>query len=156
MTLFLLIYLTTAPTPQNSDLIPLNADQVDGVISAFKGEKAVLVNVWATWCAPCVKEFPHIVELRNKHADALEVIFISTDFPEQRSNAQAFLKKQKVNWPTYVKEGGDEAFINAVDERWTGALPVTVLYNKEGQKVNFWENMAAKEVFEEAIRAAIE
>jgi thiol-disulfide isomerase/thioredoxin len=136
-----------------TDLAP---EQIEDVVAAYNAEgKAVLLNVWATWCGPCVEEFPDIVELKHKYNDQLAVLFISADFPEDRERAIEFLREQKVDWETYLKVGKDEPFINALSADWGGALPFTKIYNKNGEIVTFWENKASYETFEKAILEAL-
>ena len=133
----------------------VRGDKVGEVIEKFKGEKAVLVNVWATFCGPCVKEFPHIVELRNKYQDDLEVVFISAEFPEQEPHALKFLRKNEVDWPTYILEGLDEELINSLSQEWTGAMPFTIIFDKNGVMSSQWEDEADYDTFEAYIKQAI-
>lgn len=137
-------------------LTDIPSEEIDTIIAKHNADgKVVLVNIWATWCGPCVEEFPDIVELKHKYKDQLEVVFISADFPEDRERALQFLKDQKVTWETYMKTGKDEPFINAISSDWTGALPFTKIYSKDGQITSYWENKASFEMFENAILEAL-
>lgn len=128
----------------------------DAIIKRYNDQgKAVLMNVWATWCGPCVEEFPHLVELREQYADQLEVVFISADFVEDKDKTLEFLAGQGVHWESYFKTGRDDDFINAIEESWGGALPFTKIYTPEGKISTFWENKADKETFEKAILEAV-
>lgn len=132
-----------------------SGEELQEVISSYQGEKAVLVNVWATWCAPCIEEFPYIVDLKQKYEDKLHVIFISADFPSQREKALEFLKEQNVDWTTYFKTGKDQPFIEAISDDWSGALPFTKILDNEGNLVANWEQGAEYEKFERYIKKAI-
>ncbi|MDZ7715417.1 MAG: TlpA disulfide reductase family protein [Balneolaceae bacterium] len=110
----------------------VDAEQLKEIIKSYEGEKAVLINIWATWCAPCIEEFP-----------------------ESRDRALEFLKKQGVDWTTYFKTGKDNAFIEAVSEDWSGALPFTKIINKEGEVVSYWENSASFSKFEKHVNKAL-
>ncbi|MGM0589399.1 MAG: TlpA family protein disulfide reductase [Bacteroidota bacterium] len=136
-------------------LEPITASQIDSVVKQYRGEKAVLVNLWATWCGPCVEEFPHIVELQEKYEDQLKVIFISGDFTDPYVEVPKFLKEYKVDWTTYLKTGNDQEFIPAVDPTWSGALPFTKIYDKQGNVVARWENSADFETFHKHVKNAI-
>lgn len=137
-------------------LTDIASEEIETLIAKHNADgKVVLVNIWATWCGPCVEEFPDIVELKHKYKDQLEVVFISADFPEDRERALQFLKDQKVTWETYMKTGKDEPFINAISNDWSGALPFTKIYSKNGQITSYWENKASFETFETAILEAI-
>ncbi|MDZ7680125.1 MAG: TlpA disulfide reductase family protein [Fodinibius sp.] len=148
--------------PQNTDftgpdtlLKDVTADELQQIIASYRGEKAVLVNIWATWCAPCVEEFPEIVELQHNYPDDLKVIFVSADFPKQRPDALDFLKKQQVNWTTYFKTGKDQEFIESLSPKWTGALPFTKIIDRNGDLVASWEQSADYDKFERHVKTAI-
>ena len=132
-----------------------SGDELQKVISSYTGDKAVLVNVWATWCAPCIEEFPYIVDLQRTYQDELQVIFVSADFPDQRANALAFLREQNVDWTTYFKTGKDQPFIEALSNDWSGALPFTKVLTKDGDVVGRWEQGADYYKFERYIKKAI-
>ncbi len=136
-------------------VMPLLPEGIPALLASHQGEKAVLVNVWATWCVPCVEEFPYLVELRDKYKDQLEIVFISTDFPEDMPRVNDFLKTMGVDWQTYVKEGKDEPFILAIHPDWTGAMPATAVYDKNGNLVTFFEKPADYKTFETHILNAI-
>jgi len=124
-------------------------------VSSLKGEKAVLLNVWATWCVPCVEEFPMIVEL-GKEIEDLDVVFISADFEEQTDAVYSFLKKKGVGGKSFMKEEKDETFINGLHPEWSGLLPFTILYGKNsGKIVDFWEGKETESKFRESIKLAI-
>lgn len=129
-------------------LIDLTPESVVNIIPA--SEKAItLVNVWATWCAPCIKEFPYLVQLQETYPEELEVVFISADFPEDRSRAIEFLREQRVNKSTYLKSGRDLPFIAALSENWSGSIPFTQLYLPDGTIFAEWSGEADLERFEE-------
>jgi thiol-disulfide isomerase/thioredoxin len=101
--------------------------------------KVVVVNVWATWCVPCIEEFPDLLRLRTTfEAQGLEMIFVSADSPKRlRQDVYPFLKKMKVTFPTYIKETqDDEGFINALSREWRGALPATFIYDRKGKLIH--------------------
>lgn len=149
----------TIPDSSENDMDPLLKD-VDGkelqqIINSYKGQKVVLVNVWATWCAPCIEEFPEIVKIQRKYEDQLHVVFVSADFPESRDRAMEFLKKQKVDWTTYFKTGKDQQFIEAISKDWTGALPFTKVISKDGKVTASWENSASFSKFDKHVKQAL-
>ncbi|MBI4178868.1 TlpA family protein disulfide reductase [bacterium] len=121
-------------------------------VGEFRGGKAVLVNIWATWCAPCVEEFPDLVKLQRDHAGSLQVLFVSADFDDQRPGVVSFLEKQGVDWETFFKTENDQDFIPAVWPEWSGALPATLLYDKNGRVVEFWEGAPERGEIESAVR----
>ena len=156
---FILLAVTSCNTPHKDQaqktglhLIPATGKEVLRSIENASGS-VVLVNAWATWCQPCVEEFPDIMAMHQKYKDqGLKIIFISADFETQTNNALAFLKEQGVDFPTYLKSGKDMAFINTLDPNWSGALPATWIFDQNGTKRHFWEGQASHETFEEKIR----
>jgi thiol-disulfide isomerase/thioredoxin len=85
----------------------VNAAALHKQIATHKGKEAVLVNFWATTCAPCLKEFPMIVELSNKYKDnGIKIYFVTTDWTDYKDRAIAFLEKQGVKGVTFIKEEG--------------------------------------------------
>ncbi|MGN8226603.1 TlpA family protein disulfide reductase [Gracilimonas sp. BCB1] len=129
-------------------LVDATADQVMAKVEEYKGEKPVLMNFWATWCAPCIEEFPYLMELNEKYEGQFKLIFVSGDFREARDEAEAFLKKQGVDFETYFKVGKDNEFITTISNDWTGALPFTIVYNRQGEVTVSWEGKAELETFE--------
>jgi len=127
-------------------------------IATHKGKEAVLVNFWATTCAPCLKEFPMIVELSNKYKDnGIKIYFVTTDWMDYKDRAIAFLEKQGVKGVTFIKEeGNDNNFIRAINDDWSGALPFTIVFDKNGNITDHWEMEKDKTRFESAIKKAIE
>ena len=96
-----------------------------------------VINFWATWCKPCVKELPYFEELnREMEKDKVKVILVSLDFKKQiESKLIPFLKKRAIQ-SDVVLLLDDKAvnWIDRVDESWSGAIPATVFYNKD-----YWE-----------------
>lgn len=117
------------------------------------GAPVTVVNVWATWCGPCREEFPALLDVVRAHPD-VRLVLVSADFPEQASEAKAFLARHGVSGTTWLKDGADQAFIDTVDRRWSGALPATLVLDAKGNTAAFWEGAADAKRFEAAIDAA--
>ena len=116
--------------------------------------KVLLLNIWATWCVPCREEFPDLVKIANEFGkDKVEVIGISTDFPEDmKSKIVPFLKKQNVNFTNYVSAfKNDEELINFINKDWNGALPATVIFDQAGKRVAFFEGKKSYADFAEQL-----
>ena len=123
---------TAAPGPNGKDSVSvIDIAGVQELIGRHHGE-VLVINVWATWCVPCVEEIPDLNSLsREGH---VRVVGISIDDPADiPSKVVPFLKKHAVPYPVFVKAGGnDEDFINALNGRWTGAVPATFVYDSTG------------------------
>ncbi len=129
--------ITRSPDHPSPDSL---AGEVDarGLAERIAREKGrvVLVNFWATWCAPCREEFPDLARLDRAYVGrGLRVLGVSTDFARQAPAVKKFLAEQKPGFPNYRKKNGDdEQFIDAVDKSWGGELPFSVLYARDGTK----------------------
>ena len=135
------------------ELVSINDKQVTDLKASLKG-KVVLVNLWATWCGPCVKEFPHLVKLQKLYEKkGVKVVLISVDEPEDVQTAvRPFLQKQKVTFTTYIKSGDDESFIDAVGSGWRGAIPTTFIFDRSGEQVATLVGARELNAFEAAIK----
>jgi thiol-disulfide isomerase/thioredoxin len=108
-----------------------------GALVRNDSSKLRLVNVWATWCGPCVIEFPDLVTVNRMYRGrAFEAVTVSADPPEKRDAALAFLKEKQASMRNVIFEAGDPyALIEAVDKAWSGALPHTLLVAPGGRVV---------------------
>ena len=115
------------------------------------GAKAVLVNVWATWCEPCRDEMPHLLKFFRAHKDeGLRLVLVSADDDADRDKVVGFLASQGVDFPTWIKRGDDMTFIDALDPSWSGALPASFLFDGRGLLQRRWFS----EVTENALETA--
>ncbi|TSA20322.1 redoxin [bacterium] len=133
---------------------PVTLDTIDvaGVAAVVnnKTPKFRLINVWATWCVPCVQEFPGLVSLSRRLGNRdFELITISMDDPKDQPKVKRFLEKQHVSTPNRVQrslkaEGrrtnnylftglNSDALIQTLDPSWPGPLPQTVLVAPGGK-----------------------
>jgi peroxiredoxin len=100
-------------------------------------DKVRLVNVWATWCGPCVAEFPELVAMHRMYRGRkFELITISADDPSKADDALAFLKKQQASTRNFIF-GHENRYrlVEAVDKEWPGALPYTLIVEPGGKVV---------------------
>ncbi len=134
-------------------LSPLDESILQQVLKSNRGN-VVLVNLWATWCAPCREEMPALVALQSKLASkGLKLITVSADEPEDEASARQFLSEQKVPSPAYIKRvENDEKFIESLDPKWSGALPASFLYDRNGRKVRAFIGEVDMKELEAAIR----
>jgi thiol-disulfide isomerase/thioredoxin len=135
-----------APAPASEpSLTPVTAADVLKAVRDARGD-VVLVNVWATWCDPCRREFPALLAVERKLAErGVTLILVSADFADQRTKVVQFLAQQGVGFPSYIKVEDDMAFISTLEPRWSGALPATFLFDRTGELREFWEGEASYE-----------
>jgi thiol-disulfide isomerase/thioredoxin len=100
--------------------------------------KVLVVNFWATWCGPCVAEFPEFVALDEKYrASGVNIVGISADdVADLQSKVVPFVKSAKARFPVYVQDVDDpQEMIDRVAKEWSGALPATFVFDKQGTLV---------------------
>ena len=99
-------------------------------LEKLKG-RMVVVDFWATWCAPCIKELPYF-EVLDQRED-VEVLLVSLDFPKHKySRLLPFVDKNKLQSKIVHLDDKDENYwINDIDPNWSGALPATLIFTKK-------------------------
>ncbi len=96
-----------------------------------KKGKVLLVNLWATWCGPCISEMPHLVEMQDKFKDkGFEIIGLDID-PESKEDIDAFAVKQKLNYQLGWADG--KLMNEFVKITRLQGIPQSLLINREGQ-----------------------
>lgn len=117
--------------------VKLEEINTEGVKELVQGkpEKLLLINVWATWCGPCVTEFPDLVEISLMYRNrAFKFINISADKLANKDKVLDFLKAKHSSGRNYIfNETDNYALIEAVDENWQGAIPYTMLIRSDGE-----------------------
>lgn len=112
------------------DLITFrNFEELNAYIQK-NNEKPLVINFWATWCAPCVKELPYFEELHQKNQN-IKIVTVSLDFDKQvESKLKRFLKKKNYSFvTTYMADKNFNNWISKVDENWSGSIPATWIIN---------------------------
>ena len=97
--------------------------------------KLRLVNFWATWCGPCITEFPELVETNRMYRQrAFEMVTVAAHFPDEQREVLDFLKKHQASNRNLIFEGTDKyQLMEAFDPAWNAALPYTVLISPAGE-----------------------
>jgi len=101
-----------------------------------------VVNFWATWCGPCVKELPYFETLGANKADKkFKVLLVTLDFVENlESKVLPFIEKKQIKSEVLLlDEGNPNEWIPRVSEKWSGAIPATIFINKQKKTRHFHE-----------------
>jgi peroxiredoxin len=118
-------------------------------LSDYRG-KVVILDFWATWCPPCIKEIPDFVELQKEYGDkGLIILGISLD-QNPKQALPAFIKKYKVNYPILLTDG-------KVDKAFGGVtgIPTTFVIDQKGEIYKQYVGFRPKQVFETDIKALL-
>ena len=134
---FLLLLISCSQNNQFSKSVSVyNFDDLFKSID-LSGNKTYLINFWATWCAPCVKEIPHFEYVNQKYSsDSLKVILSCFDYPSQMdSKLIPFLNKNEIKSDVVlIDDLNIRDWMSVVSESWDGAIPATLIINKRSQK----------------------
>jgi thiol-disulfide isomerase/thioredoxin len=143
-----------AAAPRDPEMI--DAQGLQKLLEQYRG-KPLLVTFWATWCEPCRDEYPMLNELAKQYSpQGLKVVGVSLDDDGDLILMRRFLARYKPVFPNYRKTaGGEEAFRQSIFPDWTGAMPATFFYAKDGRQVGHVFGEGKRETFEEAIRSLV-
>lgn len=128
----------TVSFPAPGELPILTEAKEISAITANHGSDLLVVNLWATFCAPCVEEMPYFVELSKKYPEKrIRVIGFSADLKSQVESAvKPFLKEKKIPYANYLLFVVDQQqIIDLFAKEWDGGIPVTFFYNKSGKQI---------------------
>jgi len=118
----------------------INAEDLEEIINNRNG-KTLLINVWATWCKPCIEEFPHLVKIAGDYKNRnFEFLSLNVDFGKKADSLVAdFMEKQNnPDFPVYiVTEKSTEKVIELLNKNWDGAIPATFIYDNEARQKSF-------------------
>jgi len=137
-----LVALTAPVSQAQGTVATIDAAGLKKQVAARKG-KVVVVNFWATWCGPCVEEFPALVTLQNKNAaKGLDLVTVSFDEAEDKGKVASFLSKNKLTKGTFINKGGsdlDDSYIKYLEPKLPAsaavALPRTYIFDRSGKLV---------------------
>ena len=116
-------------------------------------DSTYVINFWATWCVPCVKELPYFEELNAKYKDkAFKQILVSLDAPKKlERKVIPFINKNKIESEVVLlADGKYNDWIDLVDPRWSGAIPITLIL-KGDQKLFYEREFHSMEEIEEEL-----
>jgi thiol-disulfide isomerase/thioredoxin len=126
---------TSAPPDDKVTLKPASYADLGQSIRGLTG-KVVVVDFWATWCAPCVKKFPGLVRLHQKYAkDGFVAVSVSVDNPDDpraRARAEEFLRKQGAAFPNWLLKARPEEWQKKLKSE---TVPVIFVFDRRNRLV---------------------
>ncbi len=132
--LFIVGFFSVSTYSQNVKLLKI--DQLNERIKNGK-DSTYVVNFWATWCAPCIKELPHFEKLGADHkSEKLAVLLVSLDFKSKlASNVIPFVKRKNLKNEVFLlNESSPQEFIDRIDPSWSGSIPATLFIKGSNRK----------------------
>jgi thiol-disulfide isomerase/thioredoxin len=123
-----------------------------------KSDSILVINFWATFCVPCIEEIPDLIKYANIHKkDKVKLYLVSLDLPEYYPNKikKFVVKKKFITNIAWLDETNADYFCPIVSEKWSGAIPATLIVNtKKGYRQFYEKKLSAIEI-KKAIEAAL-
>jgi thiol-disulfide isomerase/thioredoxin len=111
----------------------INGDALEAITHP-QNDTTYVMNFWATWCSPCVKEIGYFEELHRQFSSQnVKVLLVNLDFPNQvESRVLPFLKEKGITADVLLMTDLDyNAWIDRIDPSWSGAIPATLIFKRE-------------------------
>ena len=124
-----------------------------------KSKTPLIINMWATWCIPCIEELPYFQEEAKMHEkDSVQLLLVSLDFKESFPvGITKFMDKRKITASVvWLDETNADYFCPKIDTKWSGAIPATLFVNNKSGYRKFVEEKLSHEKLKEEIKALLE
>ncbi len=119
----------------------------------------LIINMWATWCKPCIEEIPYFQEEALAHSkDSLQLLLVSLDFKEAfPNNIKTFASQRNITASIlWLDETDADYFCPKIDPKWSGAIPATLFVNNKKGYRKFAEDQLSHEELKREIMALLE
>lgn len=141
---------------QGQEIKSVKITDIEKIIAESK--TPLIINMWATWCLPCIEELPYFQKEVAEHSkDSLQLILVSLDFKESfPSGIVKFMNKRKITAPVvWLDETNADYFCPKIDAKWSGAIPATLFINNKTGYRKFVEGKISPEQLKKEIRAVL-
>ncbi len=150
MVIFFLI-LSMVTNAQQRDVEVVQFDRIQEILSK-QDKNVTVINFWATWCGPCIKELPYFNEVNQSMDEGLNLYLVSLDFADNLERVEEFTEERKLNGSVLLLNNLDyDSWINKIDPAWSGAIPATLFINTSTGERIFVERELTKEEIEKNI-----
>lgn len=139
LSLVLIVLSCKKETAQDAPIASLSFSELEPILQK-QTDTTYVINFWATWCKPCVKELPYFEKVNaTASEEKIKVILVSLDFPENlESHVVPFIAKNNIQSEVILlADDNANDWIPKVDTTWSGAIPATIIY--KGDKRVFVE-----------------
>jgi thiol-disulfide isomerase/thioredoxin len=155
--LVILVFCSLSLTAQSQTISKWKIQDVVNYYSK-NNDTIYVVNFWSTFCQPCIEEMPYLQSISKQYASKkVKLVFVSLDvkaFYPKKLNT--FLKLHKITATTiWLNETNADFFCPAVDEKWSGAIPATIIVNNKKGYKQFYEEQFTPQQFEDALKKAL-
>jgi thiol-disulfide isomerase/thioredoxin len=128
---------STKPKAKAENAIPIvDFDGIEPLLNR-KNDTLYVINFWATWCTPCVKELPYLEAINAEYANKkVKVILVNLDFPNHyEDRLLPFIVEKNIKSKVIMLDDPNaNRWINLVSPNWSGSIPATLIYNKDERK----------------------
>jgi len=127
-----LLLLLTSAIARSQDIRVVDFTGLQPVLE-MRNDTTYVINFWATWCIPCVKEIPYFQQIHDKYTrQPVSVVLVSLDFTKHiDTRLKPFINKHKLTAEVILLNDPDgNTWIDKVNPGWSGALPATLIYNR--------------------------
>lgn len=138
--------------------IPIGAADFREVLKRERGH-VVIVNFWATWCVPCLREIPDLLELATSmEPQGVRLIGVAMDDPSPKAaQVEQFRSKYFPQFLTYARQGAEmDELASVVDAAWNEVVPTTYVLSREGRVIVRLQGKKSPQEFRAAIQQALE
>lgn len=150
---FFLFLLISGSLPMyGQEATVVNFKTLDTLLKSSAPE-IIVINFWATWCGPCIKELPHFEKLNAAADPGIKVVLVNLDYADKVEKVNSFLRIKKIKTPVLLLDEIDyNSWIEKVDKNWSGAIPATLVLNTATGKRNFVEKELSETDLQQLIK----
>ncbi len=134
--LILVVLFVSLPAAFGQQVQLLTVDNLNERLEQGK-DTTYVINFWATWCAPCIKELPYFEKLQEeKQKEKLKVLLVSVDFKSQlEKRVIPFVSRHSLKNEVFLLDEQDQQeYIDKINKEWSGAIPATLFVKGKNKK----------------------